>query len=104
MDGRMTSNHIYIMRGACLHATRSVVWGQALAYRIKASQTQIEDKQDKIAVVVEADAVVHPGTVVIHLQHTPARAPPCLRTISLSPVDMSSQRGATASAILQRYC
>ena len=49
-----------------------------MAYCIHAAQAQIQYKQDKIALVIEADAVVHPGTVVIHLQHTPAGAPPCL--------------------------
>ena len=42
------------------------------SHRIHAAQAQVEDKQNKIAVIVESNAVVHPRTVVVHFQHTPA--------------------------------
>ena len=41
-------------------------------HRIETPQAQIHDEQHKISVIVEADAVVHPWTVMVHLQHTPA--------------------------------
>lgn len=42
------------------------------AHRVRRPKPQVEGEQHKEAIVVEADAVVHPGTVVIHSQHTPA--------------------------------
>ena len=35
-------------------------------------QETIEEKEDKELVVVEGDTVVHPGTVVVHLEDTAA--------------------------------
>lgn len=42
------------------------------SHRIHAAQAQVEDEQNEIAVIIESNAVVHPRTVVVHPQHTPA--------------------------------
>ena len=34
-------------------------------------QLQIEDVQQKVSIVVLAEAIIHPWTVVVHLEHTP---------------------------------
>lgn len=38
----------------------------------EAVRKRVTEEQDKEFVIRETDAVVHPGTMMIHLQHTPA--------------------------------
>ena len=42
------------------------------AHRVCRASPQVESEEHKVSIVVEANAVIHPGAVVVHPQHTPA--------------------------------
>ena len=44
---------------------------RARASNIQAPDPEVGHKQEEVPVVLEPNAVVHPGAVVVHLQHAP---------------------------------
>ncbi len=55
--------------------------GHHTKHDTEAGQARINDEQEKVLVVVKADTVVDPGTVMIHFQYARATCPTVMRAI-----------------------